>query len=332
MVKALRLQGFFFLASLYDKEQMIKGGLIDVMNFKEWKNDVLVTNNDSPEPTEDSFKATGLIIQKNGFDNEKLLKVLYLVAKELDVNVYSVKCFPDSSKVYFWGEPGVFPEWISHVLSTLVVSAYDGEENRCSVMAFRNGKIVTDLQANGVDITGYDNGESDEPGYRAIEIYIKLSGSTNKKGLVLGGGMVPDKYWKPYLPYTAGWYASGIEWDIDSEDYYTVLDEMDNKAAAAAIKMKESVYLSASSELRHDFADQYFRHCPGALYDLLDLPNAEKVPVSVAEEDVADYLSDKYGYCIKNIESIVFHRPLLMPKSKLAQGGNKKHIDALEME
>ena len=35
---------------------------------------------------------------------------------------------------------------------------------------------------------------------------------------------------------------------------------------------------------------------------VVDLPTEVEIPESYSEEEVADYLSDKYGYCVFNFE------------------------------
>ena len=96
--------------------------------------------------------------------------------------------------------------------------------------------------------------------------------------------------------------AVKIEWDIDMDEVYEILDDMTIEKAAAAINISERKYANMTTAERHDHAYDFFRHCPGALYDFFCLNEEEDIPENVNEEDVADYLSDKYGFCINSLQ------------------------------
>lgn len=91
--------------------------------------------------------------------------------------------------------------------------------------------------------------------------------------------------------------ATNIEWDID-------IDEVIEKVSNTEIgKLKQYVPLVSEVNTVETCLD-YFRHAPGALYDFLCLPESEDIDYGIAEEDVADYLSNYYGYCIKSLKIV----------------------------
>ena len=91
--------------------------------------------------------------------------------------------------------------------------------------------------------------------------------------------------------------AGNIQWVVDMDEMLEVMDTMTVESAAEVVEIPVSRYANMTTEERHDYAIDYFRHCPGALDDLMGLPDKVDIPDEVDEEDVADWLSDEYGFC-----------------------------------
>ena len=66
--------------------------------------------------------------------------------------------------------------------------------------------------------------------------------------------------------------ATNIQWDIDMDEVYEVLDEMTAKNAAEALDLPYDRYANMTTGERHDYAYDYFRHRPGALDEFMGLP------------------------------------------------------------
>ena len=96
--------------------------------------------------------------------------------------------------------------------------------------------------------------------------------------------------------------VTNINWDIDMDEVYEKLDEMTAEKAAKVLEVPADKYANMTSSERHDYAYDVFRHCPGRLYEFLELPESLELSDEYdKDQDVVDYLSDKYGYCIKSL-------------------------------
>lgn len=92
--------------------------------------------------------------------------------------------------------------------------------------------------------------------------------------------------------------ATNIQWDIDMDEVYEVLDEMTAKNAAEALDLPYDRYANMTTGERHDYAYDYFRHRPGALDEFMGLPEDVEIPPELTDDcDIADWLSDVYGFC-----------------------------------
>ena len=97
--------------------------------------------------------------------------------------------------------------------------------------------------------------------------------------------------------------AKNIRWDIDMEGVLESLDDLSLEEAAKLLKVPYEKYAKMSFDERDDFAEDYFRHNPGALLELVDLPVEVELPEDLTdEEDISDWLSDEYGFCHDGFE------------------------------
>lgn len=97
--------------------------------------------------------------------------------------------------------------------------------------------------------------------------------------------------------------ALNINWEIDFDEIYEKLDEMTVKNAAKALELPEERYANMTTEERHDYAYDYFRHRIKAMEEFVGLPDEVEIPKEItSEEDITDYLSDEFGYLINGYE------------------------------
>ena len=89
--------------------------------------------------------------------------------------------------------------------------------------------------------------------------------------------------------------ASDIIWDIDPEDIYAKLDEMNVYNAAEALGIPTITYSNMTTEERHAYADELSRF---EKEEFMGLPDEVDLPDGMTDEDdISDWLSDEFGYC-----------------------------------
>lgn len=99
--------------------------------------------------------------------------------------------------------------------------------------------------------------------------------------------------------------ATNINWDIDMESALDTLDCMTAEAASEALGVPKNHYANMTSSERHDFAEDLWRHSPATLEEFMGLPDSVILPATLddaEDEDITDYLSDKYGFCINGYD------------------------------
>ena len=104
--------------------------------------------------------------------------------------------------------------------------------------------------------------------------------------------------------------ACNILWDVDLNDGLCVLDKMSIEKAAAMLGISPERYRNMTDSERDDYAESVFCRygcITSALYEVLGLPDEVEIPKDVSKEDVymenvADWLSDTYGYCVGGFE------------------------------
>lgn len=99
--------------------------------------------------------------------------------------------------------------------------------------------------------------------------------------------------------------AINIQWDVDYDEVYEVLDEMTCEKASEKLGISKERYANMATGERHDYAYNVFRHSPAMLDDFFDLPDEIEIPEEIVdEEDVSDWLSDEYGFCHRGFELV----------------------------
>lgn len=113
--------------------------------------------------------------------------------------------------------------------------------------------------------------------------------------------------------------AVEIQWDFDMDEVYERLDYMKPIEAARFLGVPFDRYERMTTEERHDYAYDVFRHCPGLLDEFMGLPDAITVPEGMTDpEDISDWLSDEYGFChegfqLKDVPSHPKPKKILCP-------------------
>ena len=96
-------------------------------------------------------------------------------------------------------------------------------------------------------------------------------------------------------------HVSNIEWDVDFknvEEMEDILTGLDDKKVAAALRIPLKEYRKMPMEERVGEAIWQLRHEPALVNDFYGLPDDVDVPEEIETiEDVADWLSDTYGFC-----------------------------------
>ncbi len=107
--------------------------------------------------------------------------------------------------------------------------------------------------------------------------------------------------------------AYNIDWDVDVEEIYDMLDNSTAEKAAEMLEISPERYANMTTEERHDYAYDKIHHNHLDAAEMVGLPDEVVIPEDVLEHygiiskdddmsDITDWLSDKYGYCINGYE------------------------------
>ena len=93
--------------------------------------------------------------------------------------------------------------------------------------------------------------------------------------------------------------VTNIDWDIDLNEAVENITREGIVTESEFFQLTKKQCLSMSMDEIEDYVRDFFHHRPGALYDYLDLPEETTVPDElITDEDITDWLSDEYGYCL----------------------------------
>lgn len=107
--------------------------------------------------------------------------------------------------------------------------------------------------------------------------------------------------------------AYNIDWDVDMDEIYELLDNSTVEKAAELLEISPERYAAMTTEERHDYAYDKVHHNRLAAAEMVGLPDEVEIPEDILEyyeitsvdddmSDITDWLSDKYGYCIYGYE------------------------------
>ncbi len=99
--------------------------------------------------------------------------------------------------------------------------------------------------------------------------------------------------------------AYDIEWNVEIDEVYEIFSKMTAHNAAELLNISEKEYSAMGINEKHELIRDRIHHNRISASDIADLPEMVEIPAEfgiVSEkdnmEDVTDWLSDKYGYCI----------------------------------
>ena len=99
--------------------------------------------------------------------------------------------------------------------------------------------------------------------------------------------------------------AINIDWDTDEQDVAEeVLDYASQKEIADLLKVDEKKIANINQDDLYDLIRDTFHHRPGLMDDYLGLPSSIEIPENVEKNEIADWLTSTYEYCIRGFELI----------------------------
>lgn len=101
-----------------------------------------------------------------------------------------------------------------------------------------------------------------------------------------------------------------IEWDIELNAVKDMLDKMSDEEAVSVLGKfySKNVATFLTAEDLKTGTVHLFKANPEIMAEFVGLPNEEIIPDSVDAGNIADYLSDKYGYCVKSF--VISEKPI----------------------
>ena len=93
--------------------------------------------------------------------------------------------------------------------------------------------------------------------------------------------------------------VTNIEWDIYIDDAFEILNDMPRSKVADIFGTHT---INMTTDELYDYAYDVWRHSPAELEEFMGLPDTVDVPGTLEDDEIANYLSDQYGFCIRNFE------------------------------
>lgn len=126
--------------------------------------------------------------------------------------------------------------------------------------------------------------------------------------------------------------AINIEWDIDIDDAIQELNDKPIEEAAQILNTPKDKYTRMNTTERENYAYDLLRKSPYTLKKIMGLPNEVTIPESMendTDEEITDWLSYEYEYCIKSYELVydTEERYVLKIEGDYYAGPNQKYPD-----
>ena len=99
--------------------------------------------------------------------------------------------------------------------------------------------------------------------------------------------------------------AYDIRWSIDVDEAVNELMTKTVHDAAELLGVPSAAFASMSEDERCGRAETEFNHNPVLMERVMDLPDEIEIPDCYTEdddEDIANWISNTYGFCIYNFE------------------------------
>lgn len=92
--------------------------------------------------------------------------------------------------------------------------------------------------------------------------------------------------------------AVNILWDVDFDDVLEYIFEKPIFEAAEILGISNGRYADMTIDERQDFIHARLLEDPDRQYEILGLPLEVEIPDNITDlDDVADWLTETYGYC-----------------------------------
>lgn len=95
--------------------------------------------------------------------------------------------------------------------------------------------------------------------------------------------------------------ASNIIWDINENDIFEAIDELPSSDAAILLQISHNSYKKLNREERCYYFRDAIHHNRIDAAELVGLPDEVDIPPEIGtnDEDIANWISDEFGYCIE---------------------------------
>ncbi len=97
--------------------------------------------------------------------------------------------------------------------------------------------------------------------------------------------------------------VKNIKWSIEFDDVLEMIRESPYEKAAKILEIPTQTYINMNDRELSDYVyDWYKKGGYDEIRDLLELPTEVEVPEDIMEEDIADYLTDTYDFCVEDFD------------------------------
>ena len=98
--------------------------------------------------------------------------------------------------------------------------------------------------------------------------------------------------------------AFNIDWDIDIDEIYEVVDDKSVQFMSELLGVSEDRYANMTTEERHELVYDDYMHNRLDIEALFGLPYEVEIPDYVGNDEdmITDFLSYEYGFCFRNYD------------------------------